>query len=105
LQHFPLHLKASALRRISAATRYSITGRIIAAADSLRPARDRNSPDRQSLLPLRETDLGDQLWKIDVDYRTGPTLLINGTIPGFASKLREQALLQGLVLPPITTKY
>ena len=75
------------------------TGRIIAAADGLRPARDRESPDRQPLLPLRETDLGDQLWKIDVDYRTGPTLLINGTIPGLASKLREQALLQGLVLP------
>ena len=59
------------------------SGRIIAAADGLRPARERNSPDRQSLLPLRETDLGDQLWKVDVDYRTGPTLLINGTIPGW----------------------
>jgi hypothetical protein len=75
------------------------TGRIIAAADGLRPMRDRNSPERQSLLPLRETDLGDQLWKIDVDYRTGPTLLLNGTIPGLESKLREQPLLQGLVLP------
>jgi hypothetical protein len=75
------------------------TGRIIAAADGLRPMRDRDSTDRQPLLPLRETDLGDQLWKVDVDYRTGPTLLINGTIPGLASKLREQALLQGLVLP------
>lgn len=40
------------------------TGRIIATADGLRPVRDRNSPDRQSLLPLRETDLGDQLWKV-----------------------------------------
>ncbi len=75
------------------------SGRIIAAADGLRPARERNSPDRQSLLPLRETDLGDQLWKVDVDYRTGPTLLVNGTIPGLASRLREQPLLQGLILP------
>jgi hypothetical protein len=75
------------------------TGRIIAAADGLRPVRDRDSPDRQPLLPLRETDLGDQLWKIDIDYRTGPTLLINRMIPGLASKLREQTLVQGLVLP------
>jgi hypothetical protein len=75
------------------------SGRIIAAADGLRPARDRDSSDRQALLPVCETDLGDQLWKIDVDYRTGPTLLINGTIPGLASKLRAEALLQGLVLP------
>jgi hypothetical protein len=75
------------------------SGRIVAAADGLRPARERDSPDRQSLLPLRETDLGDQLWKVDVDYRTGPTLLINGSIPGLASRLREQPLLQGLVFP------
>jgi len=75
------------------------TGRIVASADGLRPKSDRISPERQSLLPLREADLGDQLWKIDLDYRSGPTLSVNGTIPGFASKLREQALLQGLVLP------
>jgi hypothetical protein len=75
------------------------TGRIIAAADGLRPMLDRESPDRQSLLPLRETDLGDQLWKIDVDYHTGPTLLINGTVPGLGAKLREQTLLQGLIFP------
>jgi hypothetical protein len=49
------------------------SGRIIAAADGLRPTQERDSPDRQSLLPLRETDLGDQLWKVDVDYRTGHT--------------------------------
>ncbi len=75
------------------------SGRIIAMADGLRPLRDRDSPDRQSLLPVRETDLGDQMWKIDVDYRTGPTLLINGSIPGLASTLREHALIQGLLLP------
>jgi hypothetical protein len=75
------------------------SGRIIAAADGIRPARDRDSPDRQSLLPLRETDLGDELWKVVVDYHAGPTLLINSTISGLASRLREQALLQGLVFP------
>jgi hypothetical protein len=75
------------------------SGRIIAAADGLIPKRDRESPDRQPLLPLWEMDLGDQLWKIDVDYRAGPRLLINGTIPGLATKLREQPLFQGLILP------
>jgi hypothetical protein len=77
----------------------SQTGRIIAAADGVRPVRDRDSPDRQALLPLRETDLGDELWRVEVEYHTGPTLLINSTIPGLASKLREHALLQGLVFP------
>ncbi|MFL6798572.1 MAG: hypothetical protein ACJ8F3_14270 [Xanthobacteraceae bacterium] len=75
------------------------SGRILAAADGLRPAVDRDSPDRQPLLPLREIDLGDQLWRVEVDYHAGPTLLINGTVPGLAARLREQALLQGLILP------
>jgi hypothetical protein len=65
----------------------------------VRPARDRDSPDRQALLPVRETDLADQLRKVEVDYHTGPTLLINSTVYGLGSKLREHALLQGLVFP------
>jgi hypothetical protein len=75
------------------------SGRIVAVADKLRPMLDRDSPDRQSLLLLRETNLGDQLWKIEVDYHDGPTLLINGTIPGLASRIRQEALLQGLIFP------
>ena len=75
------------------------SGRIVAAADGLRPASERDSPDRQSLLPVRETDIGNQLWKIHVDYHTGPTLLINATIPGLAARMREQPLVQGLVFP------
>jgi hypothetical protein len=77
------------------------SGRIVAAADGLRPVQDRIGPERQSLLPLCETNLGDQLWKVEVDYRAGPTLLINANVPGLASKLREQALLQGLIFPHV----
>src|SRR5581483_8486478 len=46
------------------------TGRILAAADGLRPSTPGDGADRQALLPMRETDIGNQLWKIDVDYRT-----------------------------------
>lgn len=75
------------------------TGQILASADGLRPAVVGEGPDRQPLLPLRETDLGSELWKIDVDFRTGPTLLVNNRVPGLAARIRSAPLLQGLVLP------
>jgi hypothetical protein len=74
------------------------SGRILAAAE-VRPATKSEGPDRQPLLPLRETDLGSELWKIEVDFRTGPTLLVNNRVSGLAARLRSEALLQGLILP------
>jgi hypothetical protein len=75
------------------------SGRILGSAEGLRPAKSGEGPDRQPLLPLRETDLGSELWRIDVDHRTGATLLINSAVPGLAGRIRALPLLQGLVLP------
>lgn len=75
------------------------SGRIIAAADGIRPARKNDGPERQSLLTVTETDLGEQLWKVDIDVRAGPRLLLNSRIPGIAAKLRTTSLYQGLILP------
>jgi hypothetical protein len=74
-------------------------GRILAAADGLRPSSPGNGADRQALLPMRETDLGSELWKIDVEHRTGPVLLVNNRVSGLAAKIRADPLLQGLILP------
>jgi hypothetical protein len=75
------------------------TGRILAAADGLRPSTPGDGADRQALLPIRETDIGNELWKIEVDYRTGPVLLVNNRVPGLAAQIRTLPLLQGLILP------
>ena len=75
------------------------TGRILAAADGLRPATPGDGADRQALLPMRETDIGNELWKIEVDYRTGPVLLVNNRVSGLAAQIRTIPLLQGLILP------
>ena len=53
------------------------SGRILDVADGLRPSTPDDGADRQALLPIRETDIGNELWKIEVDYRTGPVLLVN----------------------------
>jgi len=75
------------------------TGRILAAADGLRPSVTGDGVDRQALLPMRETDIGNELWKIEVDYRTGPVLLVNNRVSGLAAEIRTIPLLQGLILP------
>lgn len=75
------------------------TGRIMAAADGIRPVRSRDAAERQALLPVTETDLGEQLWKVAVDSRGGPRLLINSGVPGLAAHLRTSYLYQGLILP------
>ncbi len=75
------------------------TGRILAAADGLRPSVPGDGADRQALLPMRETDIGNELWKIEVDYRTGPVLLVNNRVSGLAAQIRTTPLLQGLIMP------
>ncbi len=75
------------------------SGRILAAADGLRPSTPGDGADRQPLLPMRETDIGNELWKIEVDYRTGPVLLVNNRVSGLAAQIRSVPLLQGLILP------
>jgi len=75
------------------------TGRILAAADGLRPSTPGDGADRQALLPMRESDIGNELWKIEVDYRTGPVLIVNNRISGLATQVRTLPLLQGLILP------
>ena len=50
-------------------------------------------------MPLRERDLGNELWRIDVEYRTGPVLLVNNRVSGLAAQVRTTPLLQGLILP------
>lgn len=75
-------------------------GRILGSAEGLRPAKGGESPDRQPLLPLRETNnLGQELWRIEVDQRNGPVLCVNNAVPGLAAQICGLPLFQGLILP------
>lgn len=75
------------------------SGRILASAEGIRPRQSADTPERQPLLPVRETDLGEELWRVDLNERNGPWLVINSRVPGLASRLRSDALVQGLILP------
>jgi hypothetical protein len=72
-------------------------GRILAAAEQVRPTDPDQIDDRRSILPLRETDLGEAVWRIAVGRDTPPTLLINNRIHGLRQRLDEDVLLQGAI--------
>jgi hypothetical protein len=75
------------------------SGQILGSAEGLRPAKRGEGNDREPILPLRETYLGNELWRIDVDPRIGPVLSVNNAVPGLAAQIRAAPLVQGLVLP------
>jgi hypothetical protein len=75
------------------------SGRILASAEGLKPLQKSDSPDRQPLLGLRETDIGEELWRVDLNDRNGPMLVVNSRVPGLAARLRAEPLVQGLILP------
>lgn len=76
-------------------------GKILASADGVAP-RGKDSPDgRKSLLPIRHTNLGEELWQLQVDRDRGPELCVNNRVPGLADQVTADPLIQGLVLPGV----
>jgi hypothetical protein len=72
-------------------------GRLLGAANRLRPVHD-NAPDtRSSLFPIERRELHSEIWKVDMS--DGPTLLLNYNIPNFTSLITKSPLVQGLLLP------
>jgi hypothetical protein len=92
---------ASILFRLKVVDESEVVGRILAAADGLRPEGDADGQDRKPLLPLRSMDLGEEIWRLDLDKDAGPTLCINNRVPNLAERLQSDALLQGVIYPQV----
>jgi hypothetical protein len=73
-------------------------GKIIAAAGRIRPLNRDDDPGLKALLPLVSTDLGEDVWKVEMEG-AAPVLQINNRIPGLRDRLMTDRLLQGAVFP------
>ena len=72
-------------------------GRILALANRIDPKR---AAQRESLLWLKEADLGQEVWRLDFGGDSGrPILLVNRSIPGISAAIRHEDALRGPVLP------
>lgn len=73
--------------------------RLLALADRVQP---RRANRRESLLPLLESDLGNEVWQLDFgDVGDNPTLLVNRNIPGISASVRQDNAFRGLVIPEV----
>lgn len=75
-------------------------GKVLASADGIRPTDD-SGDKRKSLLPLRTLDIGEEIWRLEVDKDSGPSLILNSRLPGIADRLKTDLLLQGAIYPEI----
>lgn len=76
-------------------------GRILAAANGIRPESDHDGKNRKSLLPLRGIDLGEEIWRLDMDKDAGPTLAVNNRVPGLTERIPVDAVLMGTIYPEV----
>jgi hypothetical protein len=74
-------------------------GRLLAMAAGVQPRDDDDSSERKPILPIKSADLGQQVWKVQVDREQAPMLVINSRIPDLRQRLDEDALLRGAIFP------
>src|SRR5580658_6391981 len=75
------------------------TGKILASVNELSPRGQEDDNSRKSLLPIRQTDLGEELWQLDIRRDKGPELCVTNRVPGLADRVPTDPLVQGMILP------
>jgi hypothetical protein len=88
---------APVLFRFKVVDRDEHPGRLLGAADRLRPNMDDSPDTRSSLFPIERRELYSEIWKVDMS--DGPTLLLNYNIPNLTAIIQKDPLIQGLLLP------
>lgn len=87
------------LFRVKVVDERTAVGRILASVSEV-TARDETEDDgRKPILPLRHTDLGENLWDLNIVESSGPELLVSNRVPELADRIKSDPLMQGMVLP------
>ena len=85
-----------ALFRLMVVDESNEVGKILASTTAISPVGDEKL--RQSLFPLRTRDLGEGIWKVDLEGDR-PYLILNNRIPGLPERLSTDPLLRGSIYP------
>ena len=86
------------LFRLKVVDREGQPGRLLGAADRIRPDGG-DAPDRRrSLFPIERVELHSEVWRVHID-EGGPVLQLNYNIPGLTARIQKDPLVNGLLLP------
>jgi hypothetical protein len=87
------------LFRIKIVDREDKPGKILASADRVRPSIEGEELGRKSIFPVEYRDLGQEVWRVDINDDAGPSLLLNSKIPTLMHRIHENPLIAGALLP------
>jgi hypothetical protein len=89
----------SVLFRVKVIDTQAEPGKILGSALGVQPTSENKEDGQRSLFPVIFRDLGEQTWKVQINYGDRPKLVLNKEIPGISHRLHENPLLQGFLLP------
>lgn len=77
-------------------------GRLLGVANHIHPdgVGTETTTGRKGILPILPADLGQEVWRLDLDGNDA-TLLVNNEIPGLADRLRSDPLLYSVLFPTV----
>jgi hypothetical protein len=76
------------------------TKKLLAEVDGIGTGQ-RPPTDREPLIELVVKDLGEEVWRVDLDDPSGPQVLVNRKLPNASALLTADPVIRGLVLPQI----
>lgn len=95
---------ATVLFRVKVVDEAEELGRILASANGIRAEDDADGDDRRPLLPVRSSNLGEEIWKLEIDREGGPILVVNSRVPDLLNTLKTDVVLQGLIYPEVVRR-
>jgi len=95
---------ATVLFRVKVVDETEEVGRILASANGIRPEDDSDGDDRRPLLPVKSANLGEEIWQLQIDRETGPTLVVNSRVPDLIEFMKLDVYLQGVIYPEVVRR-
>lgn len=96
-----LDIGGAVLFRVRVVDESALVGKILASANRLRPSGEQRPMGRRPILPVRTTDLGSEVWKLEIDEDTGPVLCVSNKLPGLKEQVKTDPIYGALILPQV----
>ena len=74
-------------------------GKILGSALGIQPSNENEIDGKRSFFPVNLRDLGEEVWRVEINEGDRPRLLLSNRVQSISYKLQTDTLFQGLVLP------
>ena len=74
-------------------------GRLLGSAERIKPKDEGDSEGRRSIFPVYWRNIGDDVWKVEIEHGDSPALIINYRMSALSSFLFSSPIVLGILLP------